>query len=258
MSNKSGGIIATSYQQTINFINQLQSLTNTSAGRDKCTKILQYGCKIIEEIIERTTAPTTENKEVLVRVQRVGAGLATARRVMRFWKPFQGYIALLQFIESLLTGKRQTVVNLFDLLSKLCMAHYFLVDHLTWASREKVLSDMSLEQAQKNEFFFATLFNNNRNADYSRISVNFWFYGVIFSLIAQGLKHAEFLRNNDKSFDFKDPQQKKMIRTFIALLCDLGTAAILAKKVGIQNKAVLGLLGVVSSLITIYDTWPSQ
>ena len=244
------------YKMAINFINQFQTLTNSGLGRDKATKILQYGCKIIEAIIDQSANPS-DHKDFILRLQRTSAGLATARRVMRFWKPFQGYVALLQFIEGLIGGKKQTVVGIFDLVSKLCMAHYFLMDHLTWASREKVLSDMPLELAQKSQSFFATTFNNNKNADYSRASNNFWLYGVIFSIIAHVLRYSEYLSKEKKEIDFvNDVAQQKMLRTFIALLCDLGTAGILSYK--LDYKGSLGFFGVASSVISIYDSWPSQ
>ncbi|KAF0983956.1 hypothetical protein FDP41_007871 [Naegleria fowleri] len=250
---------ASPYKAVINFINQFQTLTNTGLGRDKATKVIQYGCKIIEEILERSASPTVDHKDLIVRVQRTSAGLATARRVMRFWKPFQGYVALIQFIEALISGKKQTVTAILDLVSKLCMAHYFLVDHLTWLSREKILSDMPLELAQKSQSFFASTFNNNKNADYSRIGSNFWFYGVVFAILAHVLRWSEYLTKEKKEFDIvRDANQQKMFRTLIALFCDFGTAAILAKKTTFQNKAALGVFGVVSSLISIYDAWPSQ
>ncbi|EFC49520.1 predicted protein [Naegleria gruberi] len=247
------------YKSAINFINQFQTLTNSGLGRDKATKIIQYGCKIIEEILEKSASPANDYKDLIVRVQRTSAGLATARRVMRFWKPFQGYVALLQFIESLINGKKQTVIGIFELVSKLCMAHYFLMDHLTWLSKEKILSELPLELAEKSQSFIATTFNNNKNADYSRSSSNFWFYGVVFALVAHVLKYSEYLTKEKKEFDItRDVNQQKMFRTFIALVCDLGTAAILAKKISYQNKAALGVFGVASSLISIYDNWPSQ
>ena len=101
-------------------IDKFLKLLNNSNGRDKCTKVLQYSTRIVDDVLSSQTTP---NKEAIKRVQAFGTGIATARKVFRFWKPLVGYLALLRFIQRVLRLSQGSSSSLISLLMFVDLIH---------------------------------------------------------------------------------------------------------------------------------------
>jgi hypothetical protein len=71
----------TSFEKVLITIDNFLKVVNTSNGRDKATKVLQYSTRIVDDLLSSQSIP---NKELIKRVQLFGNGLATARKVFRY------------------------------------------------------------------------------------------------------------------------------------------------------------------------------
>jgi hypothetical protein len=291
----------TSFEKVLITIDNFLKVVNTSNGRDKATKVLQYSTRIVDDLLSSQSIP---NKELIKRVQLFGNGLATARKVFRFWKPLSGYLLLFRFIQKLLgTGpngaKKQAVqlVELLQLIEQVFIANYFLLDHLNWAAKLGLLSNEKISNAispiptdksiaVKSTSTLKNLFNNSRAARYGQIGFTFWMYGALAGLIANIIKLIENVNreaallvemNSHLKQQFQQPTSEEtgrrskeleaqmlkltqeryaLIRKVIVSLCDFGTAASLSGHWQAKNWLV-GVLGVVSAGIGVYEQWPS-
>jgi len=285
--------------QVLATIDNFLKVTNNSNGRDKLTKILQYSTRIVDDALSSQQNP---NLDAIKRVQLFGTGLATARKVMRFWKPLVGYLALIRFIQRLVrlshgNGKEKELklIELFQLIEKVFVSNYFLFDHLNWASKLGLLSNQ--QPVKENSYELTSLLNNSRGARYGTIGFTFWMYGALAGLIATTMElvenvnresalvaemHANVKQQQQKqptvsssttsNLDLGDDNNKRakelelqmvklthernaLIRKEIVGLCDFGTAANLSGHWQTKNWFV-GLLGVVSAGIGVYELWP--
>lgn len=214
-----------SLNQTLSTLDNLLKLVNNANGRDKATKVLQYGTRIVDDAITSSSS-SPSSLELVKRVRLFGTGLATARKVMRFWKPLVGYMALIRFIQRIvrltgrgsgtasslsLTGsgtKEKPVqwIEILQLIEKVFVSNYFLFDHLNWASKIGLLSNEKLSNSGEIIDYsgddgsmrstvvgkLKAVFNNGKALRYGQIGFTFWMYGVLAGLIATSLE----LKNN--------------------------------------------------------------
>jgi len=287
------------FNQILVTLDNLLKLVNNANGRDKATKVLQYSTRIVDDAMSSTQNP---NLEVIKRVRLFGTGLATARKVMRFWKPLTGYLALIRFIQRLIrlsqgSGKEKQLklIEVLQLIEKVFVANYFLLDHLNWAAKTGLLSNEKLTDGKSSDnslvpsgggYELKSLFNNGKAARYGQIGFTFWMYGVLAGVIATSMELVnsvnreaallsemnanlkELQVSHEESFDAnsraKELEQQMvkltnernaLIRKEIVGLCDLGTAAALSGHWQAKNWLV-GVLGVVSAGIGVYEMWP--
>ena len=235
--------IMSQFNQILVTLDNLLKLVNNANGRDKATKVLQYSTRIVDDAMSSTQNP---NLEVIKRVRLFGTGLATARKVMRFWKPLTGYLALIRFIERLVrlsqgSGKEKQLklIEVLQLIEKVFVANYFLLDHLNWAAKTGLLSNEKLTDGKSSDnslvpstgYELKSLFNNGKAARYGQIGFTFWMYGVLAGVIATSMELVnsvnreaallsemnanlkELQESNEESFDYnsrdnEEEQQK--------------------------------------------------
>jgi hypothetical protein len=265
-------------------IDKFLKVLNNSNGRDKCTKVLQYSTRIADDVLSSQESP---NKEAIKRIQAFGGGIATARKVFRFWKPLVGYLALIRFIQRVgrISGapnkeKPIKLIELLQMLEKLLISNYFLLDHLNWASKIGLLSN---EPVKPDSYELKSLFNNSRTARYGTIGFTFWMYAALCGVAATTLELVDNVNQENvlmeqmtvnlklsqddtatkrsKELEMQviqvNKQRNALIRKQIAAICDAGTAASLAGYWQTKNWFV-GVMGVTSSLIGVYELWPEN
>ncbi len=197
------GSIDASILQFLNGFNKLLSTTN---GRDKLAKLLVYGSRIVGHQVDTRLAsldPKTDieaiksTKDLSARVVAFEGGVGLGRKVSRFFRFLPGYIALYQYIIKVFfrlqmrnakpTSTKEHVIEVANIVKGVCMANYFLYDHLNWAAKLKLLSNYSgpkdpVQPTSALSRSLKTTFNNSRALDYNRSSNYSWFYGLLITI----------------------------------------------------------------------------
>jgi hypothetical protein len=261
-------------------VDKFLKLLNDTTGRDKVTKALQYGSKIIAYIIMRNLTQVKDQKEqisnlqsLLTRVEKFDEAVAIARKVTRFWKPLQGYLALLRFIQQWVnTNKTPAFLQFIGILQKLCMANYLLFDHFVWAAKMRVLPSRDVDQAEH------PLVVQNLQT-FSKVSTMSWMFGCLleFFMESSALMNQfnqelqltkrlsdEITKGKQEEVDKIKQELKQLNATkrtkmihLVSVGCDLGVSSALAKYWE-PSKGVLGLLGTIAALIGVWENWPQK
>lgn len=172
-------------------------LLNSSLGRDQCSRMLQYGSKIADDLLCNMLPRSELQMELVKRVRTFGGAVAVARKVARFWRPLTGYLALVRYIVKWLQIRQRqnhgisflpveegnndwSWSEFLRILEQFCTANYMLWDHLNWAGRMGLFSDEPLERAHG----FQLVLNNAKTAQYNITSSKFWLLAALFGLIA--------------------------------------------------------------------------
>lgn len=285
------------------FVDNLTKLLASTMGRDKASKLLHYGSKVVQHVLEARierlmacgapAAAVARYQDWDARVASFEGGVASGRKVMRFGRALPGYtLAFVELYRSLQQARSATAARLaldvVGFLNKFCMANYFLLDHLNWAARLKLLSNAPLGAAAAAQPPAATkqppaaalslpqaLLNNGRLAQYAQWSAKAWMLGVCMALVTD--LHALLLLSQQEEPLQREARTSTSTETavrarqqlaqlhvkrreqFLALvanLCDLFTAMALAGLLRL-TKGTLGTLGSINALIGIYKLWPA-
>lgn len=262
-------------------VDNFLSLLNSTTGRDKATKALQYGSKIIAYLIMKNISQVKDSKEqvsnlqnLLIRVEKFDEAVAIARKVTRFWRPLQGYLALLRFIQQWVkTNQMPSLLQFIAILQKLCMANYLLFDHLVWAAKVRVLPSRDLEEVG-HPFVVQNL------QTFSKVSTMSWMFGCLCEFFVESSalmnqfnqemqltkqlnnemnqqgRQEEIDRIKKELKRVQDARRTRMIH-LVSVGCDLGVSSALAK-FWEPSKGMIGLLGTVAALIGVWENWPQK
>jgi len=275
-------------------IDTFLKLLNSSLGRDQCNRLIQYGSKIADDALR--VSPQTNHPELIKRVQAMGAAVATARKVARFWRPIAGYLVLIRFLVKIASSQQQqssfisrirsvSLLELLRVIEQFCLAHYFLFDHLNWAGKIGLFSNEPLSGyctpatttttvTTNHKISLAQyLFNNARTAEYNVKSSKFWLFGVLAGLIANSIElKGNYKRDQDllkqtmriasNKPEYFEQEKNKIVTERNALIRKLIVGVC---DVGVASSFsgywktkewVVGLCGVIPALFLIYDLWP--
>jgi len=238
-----------------NEIEKFTRVLETTNGRDKVTKALQYGSKILcyyySSFLDGNT--TVELKKTLTETlnnwNHFDEAVGNGRKVMRFFTFLNGYLALMEAIN---TGKKGSLILWLDSISKMSLGMYGFYDNLSFLS--KLIG--SNDKKASSFLSMSCILNKNRVEEYNLRGNHFWILGIAFGLVSSVQKLLETIEQ-EKTASEKEPFEKKrkqLTLQVFALILDLFTALSLAKYVDF-NKGVQGLLGLVSAGIGIYNIW---
>nr|XP_018263134.1 uncharacterized protein I303_04626 [Kwoniella dejecticola CBS 10117]OBR85292.1 hypothetical protein I303_04626 [Kwoniella dejecticola CBS 10117] len=147
----------------------------TTIGRDKAYRLIQYLSRLIAWSLLRRG-----DVEAAARWEGLKNGLATARRVMRLFRPAE-------FLQSAMTLAQKPVgpaqvAHLAQIGRQLGYAGFFTNDMILWLGQVRFLK---LDKVQLERF--------------QRLTFKFWLSGIIFSLISSSASMVK-LRADSKRF----------------------------------------------------------
>eukprot|EP01080_Neovahlkampfia_damariscottae_P006433 gene6433-10441_t len=254
-------------------IDRFNKLLSSTKGRDKFSKLMQYGSKILQQhYVNQIEYASDDSKQdyvsLLQKATAFDGGIATARKVMRFFNFLIGYIAFFKFLGS----KKQNLDSIIDMTSKLGYSNYFLLDSFGWFAKLKIFTTTPLENVDS--FSFYGIANSNHSVTYGTYAAKSWLIGIIFGLVFQIRKLMKSLSEelklleqkhklSDSSLSIQEVNatlnvlyKERMVcyRTMISLFCDLFPALNNAKYAEF-SKGTLGLLGSIAALIGVYECW---
>ena len=131
--------------------------------------------------IEYSTDETSisDYKSLLEKATSFDGGMATARKVMRFFNFLIGYVAFFKFLKS----KKQNLDDIIDMTSKIGYSNYFLLDSFNWFAKLKIFTTTPLEKVDSVSFY--GICNSNHAATYGTYASKSWLIGIVFGIIFQ-------------------------------------------------------------------------
>mmetsp|Transcript_8442 Transcript_8442/g.9541 ORF Transcript_8442/g.9541 Transcript_8442/m.9541 type:complete len:250 (-) Transcript_8442:176-925(-) len=233
----------------------------TTPGRDKTCRIFQYFLKFLKAYLLNLSTKRNDPalKELSNKVGLVSVNMSTTRKVLRFGRPIGLTYNLFKLLaaftkkpeegDNLLKEKDAGYVT-FKTAELISSFVYFLTDHLLWAVRVGAMAKPSY---------------------YSKVDYTCdmtWLLECIFG-ITHNLINISITKNALKVKAEKDPSNKDKLTKECAtqvLACNVDIARNIVDipvcigflKPGSVSEEAMGLLGTVSSIIGIYQNWPSS
>ncbi|KIM34408.1 hypothetical protein M408DRAFT_325815 [Serendipita vermifera MAFF 305830] len=224
----------------------------TTLGRDKTYRAIQYFARFYAYILL-----TRGDKDAAQRWNALKNHLGLGRKLMRLGKPLEHLQAALKASQSIALS-RQSAERFTTVARQLCYAGYLAFDAVVWANSVKFINLLPPKADR-------TL----------RISLRFWFAGILFGL-GNGLLKAGRLANEAKALKAVGTTEKsvgdnaanetklKVLERERAavryqMLLDLMDMWIPATGLGVVNfnDGVVGLLGVITSVMAFRSQWNS-
>jgi hypothetical protein len=213
-------------------VGEINELLKSAASQEKLARLLQYFCKFIKWYYL-----TNSNKDAATRMLNLSNAMGMTRKVLRFPKTLEQYVAIRNSFPLAPPTTIPDLIKFLQLISKFWLVGYFLFDHFIWAHRVNliVLSPETLKRLQ----------------GYSDIS---WVGEVCTSLT------TFLIERHYKGDKMSSEEIAKSNRNIIRNLVDLPVTIHFWKPdvVAAVPEGVFGLLGAVSSSISLYDMWPAK
>jgi hypothetical protein len=194
-------------------VNQFNTFTNTSNGRDKFSKILQNSARVFNYYLSLYKNDNDRIMQfvhtVLKKTSTFESNISMARKVFRFGKFTSGYISLYTLLKKIIPvyehfkkhGKvdlsisKVSLVELLTTLQRFIMANFFFMDMFNWAAKLGLLfSDPMPKQRlwyKPKSYSIRYLLNNSRTTDYSDYGNYIWFIGVCLLLSTDALNFMD-------------------------------------------------------------------
>jgi hypothetical protein len=199
--------------ELIDFLTKLNTMLNSTSGRDKITKCLQSSGKIVVYLLDRHLEKHGENELVRTARKKVysfESNLSMARKVFRFGKFISGYLSFYEFMKKLksildywrIHGSLQgfdvplTIYEALSNIQKFIMANFFFFDMFNWCAKIGILFSDPLPKNgllwfSKDFFNIRYKLNNHRASEYNQYGSNLWFCSICLLLILDVLKMVE-------------------------------------------------------------------
>ncbi|KMS64630.1 hypothetical protein BVRB_018300, partial [Beta vulgaris subsp. vulgaris] len=143
---------------TISQLDAFANLTKTYAGRDKCTKAIQYGSRVLMYLLLKDDP----KNQLGNRFKGLFAMTRDARKIWRFPNVVTEYKTILTVLDNTKDG---TLIQALQILSRAAFAYYWINDSLVFLCKSK----------------FMTRDPANLNLHAQRG----WFFGIFFGLLMQ-------------------------------------------------------------------------
>lgn len=227
-------------------LERFNKLLSSTKGRDKVTKLLQSFSKLsshyFQSLVDSTTDSQLKNEYIIsvTKANSFDGGIASARKVTRFFNFINGYISLVKF----LAQKNPTWEGYVGVLSQLCYSQYFTYDSLSWFAKLKILSN----EKPNGGMSLSNYFNNSLAEDYAINSSKFWLFAIIFSWVLAVRKLMKAIQEKNEGEKFS------ATLTIITLSCD-AICALSSSQIYPVSKRTFGTLAAISSAIGIYENW---
>ena len=206
-------------------------------GRDKLVRTVQYFCKFYGWY----AFEYLQNKDWKTRLASVESNLSLGRKAFRWGKSLSFFNNLLKAVKD---PKMDMVTKSTSIVANFCLGIWMLYDHLIWAGKTKLIKDLDL-----------------KSISYRACAL--WITGLFLNIIktayALQKNHQKALKqpNQDRALETISEQQfdlsLDLVRTCLDVTIPLNTLSpSFSERV---PSGVLGVLGLVSSLIGIFQVW---
>jgi len=209
------------------------SLMNTANGREKLYRGLQYGVKFLKWREETASAPV---KESLVMFDQIYRTLSMTRKLLRFFRWLAIYREIVAALPS--GGKGWDLETALNISSKVFLALYFLFDHTMYAAATGIWNP---PPSIKDRFSFFT--------------EGSWVGEIVSSLLYALLKLSQ-LRGAPPTPETSAAFWRFM-RAIVRNGVDLPVALHFLGYTGTTPHGYFGLLGTISSSISLWEMWPT-
>eukprot|EP01130_Rhizamoeba_saxonica_P009188 TRINITY_DN373_c0_g2_i1.p1 TRINITY_DN373_c0_g2~~TRINITY_DN373_c0_g2_i1.p1 ORF type:complete len:216 (+),score=25.00 TRINITY_DN373_c0_g2_i1:100-747(+) len=205
------------------------ALLSSSTGRDKVSKLIQYGSRGLG-----WSFTSVGQKEIGNKMMKLYKGTSSSRKLFRLFKSLDFILKFRKFRET----DRTSIPDLLALVSSFFYGFYFLNDHVVWLTSIGVL--------------------DRDVTPYKRASSNGWLLGIIFAMLGDSVKLNQLSNSNEAHTEKVRKQIHDTRLKFIKNICDFCVALQSTGNTNRFNDGALGVLGVVSALHGIYTAWPRK
>ena len=218
---------------------QLQALVKfweSTGNRDKTCRTIQYFAKFLAFYY----ASHQDKQDLVKRFESLSSNLSMSRKAFRLLKTIDFYVKLAMLWNK--TGKQDPVALTLDSATNIFYGLYLACDSYTWAARIKLIHDPQSNRVTRQGNFF-------------------WLFAILSSLIHNGVKIS--MHWDKKRRSKEDARQVDQVpeTLYVSLLKDAFDLLIplSLNQYGpwYPNSGLCGLLGTVSSLLGVYQGWPS-
>jgi len=217
----------------------------TTNGRDKLCRLFQYFFRVLRVL---SADSTSRIPEISVYLENT---LALSRQTFRLFKWIN--IASKQLTPS---PSKPPLIDIMDAIADVGIFMWFLIDNLSWFAK-------------------ANLIQKKKPQEFTRIAANGWFTNTVFNALSQILLlqklyskkvkiEAEIKRMNEQEnvrelkyeLTLIQSKQRAAIIDGLRSLLDIPVAWSLTRESPI-SPMITGYLGTISSIIGLYQLWPS-
>jgi len=225
------------------------SILDSTNGRDKVSKIIQYGAKVLAAHLVNNPA----NKPFADQLSKLDKATGSARKLWRLGK----------HVPFLLKAKDVVVKGSFgpneflSLGQNLGMMNYFLFDNIGTCIHTYRLPGlifyMCLVWLARVGFLVGL--DDQKFAKYSFLG---WFAGLVCAIVTDLLALAKYLtaQNQSQSPEWHQQQRIKFALNFIKNFGDL-CVAMSGAKLATFSEIFIGIAGSASGWIGLYEAWPA-
>eukprot|EP01121_Diplochlamys_sp_Union-15-3_P018152 TRINITY_DN6558_c0_g2_i1.p1 TRINITY_DN6558_c0_g2~~TRINITY_DN6558_c0_g2_i1.p1 ORF type:complete len:229 (-),score=35.62 TRINITY_DN6558_c0_g2_i1:57-710(-) len=208
-------------------------LIDSAVAKDKVGKLLQYSGLFLKWYYQKQT----QNVDLATRFAALQSGCALARKLFRFSKSL---VYTEQIRNILKQGQTLSPTDVFKILSSIGMAIYFFVDHIIFLVQIGVIKNLDIERLKK--------WSNSG-----------WFYGVLFAILADIVVYKILASKDESRLTKADSLQKSKLHiAFVKNITDLQIAGWLAKKATFLSEGWVGLMGIIHSLVALWELYPPK
>ncbi|SMN19481.1 similar to Saccharomyces cerevisiae YOL147C PEX11 Peroxisomal membrane protein required for medium-chain fatty acid oxidation and peroxisome proliferation [Maudiozyma saulgeensis] len=219
-------------------VTKLVKFLDTTAGREKILRLLQYLCRFL----------AVQQGSTLSR--QLQAQFTIVRKVLRFLKPLNHIQAASKIYDQKLIG--DSIVRLLNIIKNLCYAGYLTLDQINLLRMFKLVP--------------TTTFSSKKIPRWTNW---FWFFGLISGLLLDlrniQISDVKLKEVKDSKEEITDKQRKDLVKAtykekFMAtrrLLWDSTDMFIVLNNLGYltNREQYVALAGVVTSMLGLSDMW---
>ncbi|CEP00389.1 Peroxisomal biogenesis factor 11 [Plasmodiophora brassicae] len=216
------------------------TLTKSYAGRDKFTKTIQYGSRLLMYLLLQNDPKSALGQ----RFKGLFAMTRDARKLWRIPNTFSEYKTILAALDNTKDG---TLIQTLTILSRASFAWYWINDNLVYLCKAKFLTRDAAEWT----------LHANRG----------WFFGIVFGLLINfiqlrdNFEKEEAAKGSPESATVLSNLRKERTTIYLKIIAGFGDLPVAANGFNLTqaifgrqfNDGVLGAGGLISALIGAYQ-----
>jgi len=209
-------------------------LLEATKGRDKVARLLQYGAKYLKWVAE---TQTPKNERQIVMWTELGGAMSSTRKALRLFK----FLECVRSIQKKLAGKslgELDIVTLLEIFVDASDTVFFLADNVELFGKLKWIKPTPEQSDQLN-----WIINGS------------WLFEILGNLAIQFIKYNRLAAQPDGKL--VQLQRQQIVRNIVRNSFDVPLCFHFVNLTGKWPHCYFGLLGVGSSLISLYDMWPA-
>jgi len=225
-----GGAVAVKSRDTIG---EFVTLLDTTNGRDKVCRLIQFTAKILKYHAEIQQQP---NQKLIDIYQNIFLAMGQTRKALRFFRTIAMLRSVRLTLQSLPAGGLDAPTAL-SILARLCLANYFFFDNLGFAIK------MGIWKPQP-----------ALNRRIELLTEGSWLAEMAFTSLEVLIKLNALQATTPQAHAARNA----LVRVLVRNICDAPVALNILKLTPTSiPDGVFGYLGTFTSLLSLYDSWPT-